>query len=64
MVGFQWIVLSVLLVAITIAVSWSIGRPDDPRGHAVIHNTTLIAVFTGLTSAVVFLVVYITPLLA
>ncbi len=63
-VGFQWIVLVVLLVAVTIALLWALGRPADPRGHAVVHNTNLIAAFTGFTVVVVFLVVYVTPLLA
>jgi heme/copper-type cytochrome/quinol oxidase subunit 2 len=64
MVGFQWIVLAVLLVVTTIALLWALRRPDDPRGHTVVHNTILLAVFTGFTAAVVFLVVYVTPLLA
>jgi cytochrome c oxidase subunit I+III len=61
MVGFQWLVLIVLLVTVTIALLWAIGRPTDPRGHTVIHNTRLMAAFTGVSAAVVFAAVYLFP---
>jgi hypothetical protein len=61
MVGFQWLVLIVLLVTVTIALLWAIGRPTDPRGHTVIHNTRLMAAFTGASAAVVFAAVYLFP---
>ncbi len=61
MVGFQWLILIVLLVTVTIALLWAIGRPTDPRGHTVIHNTRLMAAFTGASAAVVFAAVYLFP---
>ncbi len=61
MVGLQWLVLLVLLVTITIALLWAIGRPGDPRGHTVLHNTRLMAAFTGVSGAVVFTAVYLSP---
>jgi heme/copper-type cytochrome/quinol oxidase subunit 3 len=64
LVGFQWLVMVLLLVAVAIALSWAFFSPRDERGDAVVHNTSLLATFTGISAAVVFLVVYLTPLLA
>jgi cytochrome c oxidase subunit I+III len=61
MVGFQWIVLIILLVTTAIGLLWAIGAPRDPRGHTVAHNVRLMAAFTGLSAAVVFAVVYVSP---
>jgi hypothetical protein len=61
MVGFQWIVLIILLVTTTIGLLWAIGAPGDRRGHTVAHNTRLMAAFTGLSAAIVFVVVYVSP---
>jgi cytochrome c oxidase subunit I+III len=60
-IGFQWLVWAVLLAAATIGLLWAFGSPHDRRGHAVVHNTGLIAAFTGVSAAVVFAVVYLTP---
>jgi cytochrome c oxidase subunit I+III len=60
-VGFQWLVLAILLMGLTIAVSWSIGKPLDRRGHSVVHNVSLIAGFSGASAALVFAVVYLSP---
>jgi heme/copper-type cytochrome/quinol oxidase subunit 2 len=61
MVGFQWIVLIILLVTTTIGLLWAIGAPGDRRGHTVAHNIRLMAAFTGLSAAIVFVVVYVSP---
>jgi cytochrome c oxidase subunit I+III len=59
--GYQWLVLAILLVIITIGLLWAVWRPHDRRGHAVVHNTSLITAFTGASAAVVFAVVYLSP---
>jgi cytochrome c oxidase subunit I+III len=61
MVGFQWIVLLILLVTTTIGLLWAFRAPRDRRGHTVAHNVRLMAAFTGLSAAVVFAVVYVSP---
>jgi cytochrome c oxidase subunit I+III len=61
LLGFQWVVLSVLLTGVTIALLWAVGKPLDRRGHSVVHNVSLIAGFTGVSAAVVFAVVYLSP---
>ncbi|HET6778444.1 MAG TPA: hypothetical protein VFH26_06110, partial [Gemmatimonadales bacterium] len=63
MVGFQWIVLLVLVVTTTIGLLWAFGAPDDRRGHTVAHNVRLMAGFTGVSAILVFAVVYVSPLL-
>jgi heme/copper-type cytochrome/quinol oxidase subunit 3 len=60
-VGFQWLVLAILLTVVTIALMWAIGKPLDRRGHSVVHNVGLIAGFTGASAAVVFAVVHLSP---
>jgi heme/copper-type cytochrome/quinol oxidase subunit 2 len=62
-VGFQWIVLLIMLVTTTIGLLWALGEPNDRRGHTVAHNVRLMAAFTGVSAAVVFAVVYVSPLL-
>jgi hypothetical protein len=61
MLGYQWLVLIVLLVTAGIGLLWVFGKPGDPRGHSVIHNVRLLAAFTGLSGAIVFAVVYLSP---
>jgi cytochrome c oxidase subunit I+III len=61
MVGFQWIVLIILVVTTTIGLLWAVGAPGDRRGHTVAHNTRLMAAFTGISAAMVFVVVYVSP---
>jgi cytochrome c oxidase subunit I+III len=60
-VGFQWLLLIILLVSVTMGLLWAIGRPGDRRGHSVAHNVSLLATFTGVSAAVVFAVVYLSP---
>jgi cytochrome c oxidase subunit I+III len=59
--GFQWLVLLILLATVTIGLLWSISKPGDPRGHAIVHNTALLTAFTAASGAVVFAVVYLSP---
>jgi cytochrome c oxidase subunit I+III len=59
--GFQWLVLLILLVSVTIGLLWSIFRPGDPRGHAVVDNMALLTTFAAASGAVVFAVVYLSP---
>ena len=60
-VGFQWLVLGVLLTAVTIGVLWAFGSPRDRRGHAVAYNVSLLTRFTAVSAAMVFAVVYLSP---
>jgi hypothetical protein len=59
--GFQWLVLLILLATVTIGLIWAISKPADRRGHAVVHNTSLLTAFTAASAAVVFAVVYLFP---
>lgn len=61
LLGFQWIVLLVLLVNLGIALLWAVLRPLDPRGHTVAHNAHLMASFAAASSVVVFGVAYLSP---
>jgi cytochrome c oxidase subunit I+III len=61
LIGFQWVVLAILLVTVGIGLVWTIRRPHDRRGYAVAENAVLMAGFTGVSAAVVFAVVYISP---
>jgi hypothetical protein len=54
-------VLLILLATVTIGLLWSISKPGDPRGHAIVHNTALLTAFTAASGAVVFAVVYLSP---
>jgi len=64
MLGFQWLVSVILLVVVTMAMLWALRAPEDRRGQAVADNAGLIAAFTAVSGVLVFLVVYVTPLLA
>jgi hypothetical protein len=59
--GFQWLVLIVLLAAVTIGLLWAFGRPLDRRGYAVVYNTSLLAAFTAVSALVVFVVIFVSP---
>jgi cytochrome c oxidase subunit I+III len=59
--GFQWLVLLILLATVTIGLVWAISQPADGRGHAVVYNTSLLTAFTAASAAVVFAVVYLSP---
>jgi heme/copper-type cytochrome/quinol oxidase subunit 2 len=61
MLGFQWVLLIILLVTAGIGLLWVFGKPEDQRGHSVIHNVRLLAAFTGLSAAIVFAIVYVSP---
>jgi heme/copper-type cytochrome/quinol oxidase subunit 3 len=59
--GYQWLVLVVLLVAVTMGLLWALARPLDRRGYAVVYNTSLLAAFTAVSAVVVFAVVFLSP---
>jgi cytochrome c oxidase subunit I+III len=59
--GYQWLVLVVLLVSVTIGLFWAMARPLDRRGYAVVYNTSLLAAFTAVSAVVVFTVVFLSP---
>jgi hypothetical protein len=61
--GFEWLVLTVVVVMAMIALLWAFGRPRDPRGYAVAQNMALVAVFSGVSAAITYGVVYLTPML-
>jgi hypothetical protein len=61
MVGFQWVVLAIMLTGLTIALLWAIGKPLDRRGHSVVHNMSLIAWFAGTSAAVIYAIAYLSP---
>jgi cytochrome c oxidase subunit I+III len=59
--GFQWLVLLIVLMTTTIGLLWAFFRPGDPRGDAVTSNTGLIAAFSAASATIVFAVVYLSP---
>ncbi len=59
--GFQWLVILVQSVMLFVALLWSWRRPKDRRGHAVVHNTSLVTWFSAASAAVVFATLYLTP---
>jgi cytochrome c oxidase subunit I+III len=61
--GFEWLVLMVVLGMSLIALLWAFGRPRDPRGYAVAENMTLVAAFSGISAVITYGVVYLTPML-
>ena len=48
-------------VMLFVALLWSWRRPTDRRGHAVVHNTSLVTWFSAASAAVVFATLYLTP---
>ncbi|MGE5925839.1 MAG: hypothetical protein ACM357_00680, partial [Gemmatimonadota bacterium] len=59
--GFQWLVVVVQAVMVFVALLWSWRRPADRRGHAVVHNTSLVSWFSAASAVVVLLTLYVTP---
>jgi cytochrome c oxidase subunit I+III len=61
MLGFQWLVLLLLIVWLMVALLWIWRSPEDPRGDGAAYNASLIAYFAGISGVVAFVVLYLTP---
>jgi cytochrome c oxidase subunit I+III len=61
LLGFQWLVAGLLLVMLGLAQLWAWLAPGDPRGHAVLANTSLVSHFTLVSWLVVAGTLYLTP---
>ncbi|HEU4830145.1 MAG TPA: cbb3-type cytochrome c oxidase subunit I, partial [Gemmatimonadales bacterium] len=59
--GFQWLVIVIQAVMLIVALLWAWRRPRDPRGHAVIHNTSLVSWFSAASAIVAFATLYLMP---
>jgi cytochrome c oxidase subunit I+III len=59
--GFQALVLVILLVMLAVAVVWTLGRPGDPRGHAVIWNSAMVYCFAAVSGAITVAALYLVP---
>jgi cytochrome c oxidase subunit I+III len=64
LLGFQWVVVVLLLVMLGIAQLWAWVRPGDPRGHAVVLNASLVSYFVLASWLVVVATIYLSPRLA
>jgi cytochrome c oxidase subunit I+III len=61
LLGFQWLVAGLLLVMLLLAQLWAWLSPADPRGHAVLGNTSLVTHFTLVSWLVLAGTLYLTP---
>jgi cytochrome c oxidase subunit I+III len=61
LLGFQWLVMGLLLVMLGLAQLWAWLAPADPRGHAVLLNASLVSHFTLGSWLVVAATLYLTP---
>jgi cytochrome c oxidase subunit I+III len=61
LLGFQWLVLAVLLVAVGIGLAWAWRAPADPRGHAPAWNASLLACFVAASGVAVFVALHLVP---
>jgi cytochrome c oxidase subunit I+III len=59
--GFQAVVVLVLVVMALVAQLWAWLRPLDPRGHAVGWNAGLVYGFAAASAVVTFVVVFLSP---
>ena len=61
LLGFQCLVMGLVLVMLGLAQLWAWLSPADPRGHAVLANTSLVSHFALVSWLVVAGTVYLTP---
>jgi cytochrome c oxidase subunit I+III len=61
LLGFQWLVGGLLLGLLVIAQLWAWLGPDDPRGHGVALNASLLGAFTVPSWMVAFATIYLAP---
>jgi cytochrome c oxidase subunit I+III len=59
--GFQALVVLILLVMLTVAVVWTVARPRDPRGHAVVWNTAMVYSFAAVSGTIAVVSLYLVP---
>ena len=61
LLGFQWLVVGLLLVMLGLAQLWAWLSPKDPRGHAVLLNSSLVSHFTVGSWLVVAVTLFLSP---
>ena len=61
LLGYQGLVVGLVLAMLVLAQLWAWLAPRDPRGHAVVYNTALVSAFAGCSAVVVFATVYLAP---
>jgi cytochrome c oxidase subunit I+III len=59
--GFQWLVMGLALVMLSLAQLWAWLAPADPRGHAVLLNTALVSAFVAASAVVVTATTHLGP---
>jgi cytochrome c oxidase subunit I+III len=59
--GFQWLVVGLVLVMLSLALLWAWRAPTDPRGHAVLLNAALVSAFAAASAAVVTVATHLGP---
>jgi hypothetical protein len=62
LLGFQVLVGLVVTAMLLIALLWSVIRPGDVRGHAVVYNAGLAAQFALVSAVLVAFTLYVSPL--
>ena len=61
LLSFQWVVMTILLVMIGIAVAWAWRSPSDVRGHATTWNASLLGYFSVVSWLTILVTLYLTP---
>jgi hypothetical protein len=59
--GFQWLVVGLVLVMLSLAQLWAWLAPADPRGHGVLLNTALVSSFVAASAVVVTATTHLGP---
>jgi cytochrome c oxidase subunit I+III len=61
LVGFQWLVVGLVLVMLSLAQLWAWRAPADPRGHAVLLNAALVSAFAAASAVAVTAMTHLGP---
>jgi hypothetical protein len=60
-IGFNWMLIVLLLILLAFTMAWAVLRPKDVRGHGLAWLTELQGYYTAASWLVTFAVLYLTP---
>ncbi len=60
-IGFNWMVITMLLLMLAFTMAWAILRPKDVRGHGLAWLTELQGYYAAASWLMTFAVIYLTP---
>jgi cytochrome c oxidase subunit 1/cytochrome c oxidase subunit I+III len=60
-IGFNWMLIVMLLIMLVFTMAWAVLRPKDIRGHGLAWLTELQGYYTAASWLVTFAVLYLTP---